>query len=533
MLIRVVLLIPTTTTGGVISSVKLRSDLQAVSTNVWPFRASPAKGIRAALHSLPNKVVPDVATNTINDGTLVGFASGGASTTSSVTTATGIMGDYDSIAAATTTYSAAIASVGTATLVIAHSSNAPTTTITFGAAPTTGAGGMAAPNTVFAEGDILYITCTTCKDAGASVITVVAGTCHVTATSATVVTCRYDAATVGVTSATVVTGTLAFYRATGAKFASPETHGGIAPYDTIRITNAGGISEYLQVKHVDHTENHMHVREIVATGSLSVPVDAVNAGLTGKAFGAIWKAGGYAVTVDFVENSGNLPEMDCDDAGLRAMFLREFTGTVTKSNPSWVYTQSHGQGSITVATAYPYPGTTSSYVTPHKGDSAHLKILAGMTISIGDQTRTVVTDMAGTGTTAGFFVDKPFLWNDASERIAIDRVDYLFYRYPVEHIIDQTTYGALHMSETYVLNPTHGTPTVVYSTGPFKITVGAALSPSWDTVFALGDQIYLTGSATAANNILLTIKAITSTVITVVETLTAATETSANVKISK
>ena len=454
-----------------------------------------------------------------------------------ITTLSGIRGDMDPLMRTPARYTVAIASLGTATLAIAHSANTAITTITFGAAPTSAAGGMASPDTLFAPDDILFVSCTSCQDANPATITVTPGTCVVTAVTATVISCRYDTGgseTVGTTSATVVTGTLNLAKAAGPQFASPEAEGGIAPYDLLRVTGAGGVDEFLQVRHVDDSENHLHLDRVITTSRVKNNLAGGSAGLAAGTYGAIWRAGGYTVKTEFHKNGGNLQEMDCDESELYSMFIREFTGTVTRAAPSWVAVALHGQGDVTATTDFPYPGTSSTYATGHKGDSAHLKLLAGMRVSIGGQVRTVVTDISGTGSAAGFYVDRPFEWNDASAQEDEDLVAYVFYRFPVEQILDESTYAALHMSESYTLNAAVGTPAIVYAgSGPYTITAGSALTPSWDTVFAVGDQIHLTGSATAANNKLLTVEAISTTVITVTEALTAATETLAGVRLTK
>ena len=89
-----------------------------------------------------------------------------------------------------------------------------------------------------------------------------------------------------------------------------------------------------------------------------------------------------------------LQEMECDDSKLYSMFLREFSGTVTKANPAYVETRLHGQVRMTSATEYPYPSTSDR--TKHKGDLKHLKVLAGMRISMYNQVRTVVRDISAT-----------------------------------------------------------------------------------------------------------------------------------------
>ena len=79
--------------------------------------------------------------------------------------------------------------------------------------------------------------------------------------------------------------------------------------------------------------------------------------------------------------------------------------------------------------------------TTFKGDAHNLKVMAGMKIKLGDQVRTVVTDIAGDEagsedaaggrkSTAYFYVDEPFARNAQSEEV--DGVDY--------HFLDESTF---------------------------------------------------------------------------------------------
>ena len=87
--------------GGVIDSVKLRTDLQAVSSNVPAFRMGPARGVRKALRTIPQGIVTDVTTSTLNDGTLIGYPSGGITSASGKVTMATMKGDYDALLSST------------------------------------------------------------------------------------------------------------------------------------------------------------------------------------------------------------------------------------------------------------------------------------------------------------------------------------------------------------------------------------------------------------------------------------------------
>ena len=172
--------------GGVVDSVVVRSDFQARSHNVPAFRAGPSKGIRAALMGLPGGIVPNVAVDTMNGGTLMGHVSGGAVTSDSVTTLSNIQGDYDTLTTSSTS---------------------------------------------------------------------------------------------------------------GVQAAGPTTYGGLAPYDTVRVTNTAGISEYLQLTHIDHALDHASISSALATGSLSTSITSADAGLAAGKVGALYKAGGYVYRI--------------------------------------------------------------------------------------------------------------------------------------------------------------------------------------------------------------------------------------------
>ena len=106
--------------------------------------------------------------------------------------------------------------------------------------------------------------------------------------------------------------------------------------------------------------------------------------------------------------------MECDDSKLYSMFLREFSGTVTKANPAYVETRLHGQVRMTSATEYPYPSTSDR--TKHKGDLKHLKVLAGMRISMYNQVRTVVRDISSTKSAIELLSNTEVRGREARER---------------------------------------------------------------------------------------------------------------------
>ena len=403
--------------GGVVDSIRVREAFQARSSAVPLFRAGPAKGIKKALERMGAgnwKVIPAVTTTPLFDGTLIGYASGGATTATAqppdtqqprpkVTTLSTIKGDFD---------------------------------------PT--------------------------MDAASS----------------------------------------------GAQLAVPDTGGGLAPYDLVRVTGKEGQSEFLQLVNVDHAANHGSISGASAIGSLGVnQAGAANLGLAAGRYGAIYRAGGYTTKVAFDANPGNLPEMECDDHGLFNMFYREFAGTVTAEQPSYVQVRFHGNLQVSdAARSWPVPHNEEKAM--FKGDLAHLKVMAGIRVAIENQVRTVVTDVATDAATgeSGFYVDLPFDGGSQSE--TIDGVDYVFYRFPVQQLYDQTTYNMVTIPEIYEV--AYNSPSVTYAAN--TITLGSA--GTWHNQFAAGDTITISGSANQENNVRrLTIKSISSTVITVAETL--------------
>jgi len=259
-------------------------------------------------------------------------------------------------------------------------------------------------------------------------------------------------------------------------------NGGLAPYDMLRVVAPGGFSEYVQVRNVD--VNPVGDLSVVHAKGTLTGLAAYAGGIGQGKNGAMYRAGGYAVRVSFTANPGNLDEMETDTDGLFSVFVREFAGTVNASNPRVVHAHLHGDDlGYSAAEAYPFPvraqdgiDTTTPHTNPltvtadatiqtddvglgdttmFKGDVANVKVMAGMKIKIGDQVRTVVSDITGDreedeanangrAATAYFIVDEPFTANDVSE--TVDNVDYIFYRYQVEQLYDEATYNAVTMS---------------------------------------------------------------------------------------
>jgi hypothetical protein len=63
--------------GGVVDSVVVANGYTAASSNVYAFRAGPAKGVKAALEALPSGAVPSVTTENMMTGTLLGYPADG------------------------------------------------------------------------------------------------------------------------------------------------------------------------------------------------------------------------------------------------------------------------------------------------------------------------------------------------------------------------------------------------------------------------------------------------------------------------
>merc|ERR1711871_1208072 len=386
--------------GGVVDSVKVRNTFSASSTNVYCFRAGPAKGIKAALEALPNKVVPSVTTEAFNTGQLIGYHYGEMTTSSGITTIKNILGDYDR------------------------------------------------------QG--------------------------------------YDNRAVA-----------------GPKYAMMDDNGGLAPYDTIRVTATGGKSQFVQLRNVDVYPTGeisvLHAKGKV-TESLGNELEFNRGlGIGQGTTGAIYRAGGHHVRVTFNENAGDLPEMQADTSGLYSVFLREFAGTVTAADPRKVQCKLHGNqqfdasvktnpfavGGNTGTSVYQVPASISTNAadasnlrnmgdnTPFKGDVQNLKVMAGMKVKLADQVRVVTSDITGSSTTAVpyFYVDEPFLLNDASEMV--DDVEYVFHNYPVEQIYDKSTYNMLTMSRAVYLPPA----TKTFKQTPYSaVSTGAAgATLLWDT----------------------------------------------------
>jgi len=172
--------------------------------------------------------------------------------------------------------------------------------------------------------------------------------------------------------------------------------------------------------------------------------------------------------VTFNSNSGDLPDMEVDTSGLYSVFHREFTATVKATTPTKVMILNHGSELPVNATLqFPYPlqcknlgsgeiNEDCGEQTTYKGDVADLRVMQGMKIKLGDQVRTVTQSVDSgirnfvSDTNAYFYVDAPYVSNDASE--TVDNVDYIFYRYHVEQIYDDATYNALTVSRTGFLS---------------------------------------------------------------------------------
>ena len=381
--------------GGVVDSVAVANVFAVSSTNVYCFRAGPAKGIKAALEALPNSVVPSVNAEAFNTGTLIGHHLGGVVSTSGMTTIKNVLGDYDQQNSA-------------------------------------------------------------------------------------------DAA------------------AKGRKVTYLNTRGGIAPYDTIRVVATGGKSQFMQLRNVDVYPVDGRLEQIYGKGTLTTQTgtattnaaaSAGNLGIGAGTIGAIYRAGGHHVRVTFNSNSGDLPEMECDESGLYSVFLREFTGTVAASDPRKVVARLHGDLQFNADTAHSVP--ERGYLTGKaaaeyghgsnvmfKGDVADLKLMAGMRIKLGDQVRTVATNIDSTSATgdASFYVDEDFVENAVSE--TKDHVFYLFHNYPVEQLYDEATYSHLTIART-LFGPNTITlkmegANTAYATAP-KFTMSAAISAGADT----------------------------------------------------
>jgi len=343
--------------GGVVDSVMVANVFAVSSTNVYCFRAGPAKGIKAALEALPNSVVPSVTSEAFNTGTLIGHHLGGVATTAAgMTTIKSVLGSFDQQGAA-------------------------------------------------------------------------------------------GAASAGRTSATLSTG------------------GGLAPYDTIRVVAVGGKSQFMQLRNVDIYPTNGQLEVLLGKGTLTpqagaatgVAASSANLGIGAGQTGAIYRAGGHHVRVAFNSNTGDLPELECDDSGLFSVFTREFTGTVAASEPRKVVTRLHGDLQFNADTTHivperPLVNGLSTNEHGHgnnimfKGDVADLKLMAGMRIKLGDQVRTVATNIDSTSATgdASFYVDEDFVESAVSETKA--DVFYLFHNFPVEQLYDEATYSSLTIS---------------------------------------------------------------------------------------
>ena len=233
-----------------------------------------------------------------------------------------------------------------------------------------------------------------------------------------------------------------------ARPAPPARHGGLAPYDTVRIvTGPGGVSQYTQLRDVAVAAQATGIDSARGTGTLGgAALQPPTLGIGAGKVGAIFRAGGHALRVDFEETAGDLPELDCDGGDLFSGFRREYVASVTASRPQWVATSAFDGQPFRATAAYPFDGAM--------GANQHLRLAAGMTVRLGGQTRTVVAAHAdvnggvggggGGAGGSGFSVDLPFEESAASEWV--DGRDYLFYRYPVEQLYTERTYEALKVA---------------------------------------------------------------------------------------
>ena len=420
------------TRGGVVNSVTVLNPFQAAeSEGVSAFRAGPARGIQRALKNLPHQAVGHCEVDNFNGGTLIGYAAGGMSVSSSAVAERA----YEKRTELKMIYSV----MGPPE---ARAVNSATNTI-------------------------------------------------------------YDAAGDAAVSPR----------------AEPADHGGIFPYDTIRVVNSFGNSTYMQVQHVDHALDHAWIDRLVAIGSTETNDGAsqeekANLGLASGRSGAIYREGGYTVRVDFVTNPGNLPEMDCDDQDLLSTFVRDFTGTVTAAEPTVVVARTFLNRPVAESTSYPYPNvdgetlnvqTTNRIATrTHMGHGGHhLRLLPGARIRIGDQVRTVVTRMQA----STFQVDQPFKVNDLSESRA-DGGRLIFYRERVEQLYDASSYESMaipmavpDLSESIVfsvniqpgVNPGEGVLTLSVA-GAIRDTSTASQGGALATLIKAGDMIVLSGT---------------------------------------
>jgi hypothetical protein len=251
----------------------------------------------------------------------------------------------------------------------------------------------------------------------------------------------------------------------------------VAPYDMVRIVAANGYSEFVQLKESGLSpagfQQHLTAKGTITTQSgtqkgwastSATSTASRTLGIGARKVGAIYKAGGYHVRVTFNSNSGDLPDMEVDTSGLYSVFHREFTGTVRAATPTKVMILNHGSALPVNATLqFPFPLQCKNLAsgeinedcgeqTTYKGDIADLRVMQGMKIKLGEQVRTVTQSVSSgirnfmSDTNAYFYVDAPYVANDASE--TVDNVDYIFYRYHVEQIYDDATYNALTVSRT-------------------------------------------------------------------------------------
>jgi hypothetical protein len=441
--------------GGVVDSVLVQTGFLAASKNVPCFRAGPVKGIKAALEALPNGVVASVTTENFNTGTLLGYHIGGVQTTTcsssgckGLTTITNINSDFDNALGAADFGPQRAKDMG-------HNGGlAPYDTIRVKGSNGKSEFLQVRNVDVFSKDNTFLKILTKGKVTsqvgdGFGVVTTAHATTPAIQTDGTapiVGGYLWRRATGGVHEKRLITAVAVGTAATGdGSFNADGTNAGHAGNAIFTVTITSAFTADL---------TNTEVTEF--TASTTQLGNGIGAGKQG----AIYRAGGYHVRVNFNSNAGNLPEMIVGEEGLYSVFHREFTATVKSSSPRKVECALHGGASFYPQTVYPYPesnwgtGATANGVnTPFAGDKADLKLMAGMRVRIGDQVRTVVKDIAAATSSDApiFYVDEPFTKSASTE--TINNVEYVFYQYPVEQLYDEAAYSMLTMSKAVYFGP--------------------------------------------------------------------------------
>eukprot|EP00947_MAST-08B_sp_MAST-8B-sp1_P001394 g1394.t1 len=299
----------------------------------------------------------------------------------------------------------------------------------------------------------------------------------------------------------------------------------LAPQDRIRFVNAGGVEELHQVFDVYHgvePTTTSGIIQIQVDGPLSAAPLSSGLGIGAGKSGAIFRDGGHAVRVSFMEKSGDLPEMECDAGDLEAVFRREFSASVLASHPKFVETRLHSGAAFAASAHFQADGTT----IPNLG--YRIRLRTGMRIRVGGQVRTVIslhTDHAthpgaalstslatGSGSVSGFFVDRPFEVGALSRTVA--DLPYVLYRYPVEQLYDTITwYQGLRYGVEIMSLDCNANNAVIDAPSSSVTTMNPHY---WDTYFAVGDRLVITGAtsntggANVANNLPCLVSAVTS-----------------------